>query len=89
MSSLTAIGTPSSGRSAAGAAARVGLVGFQQRALGEHDAERVQLRVEARDPLEVELDQLARGDLARGDQLRLAGDSGVGELDGVHLRAIY
>ncbi len=39
---------------AAGAAARVGLVGFQPRALGEHDAEGVQPRIQARDPLEVQ-----------------------------------
>ena len=68
-------------RVAAGAAARVGLVGFQPRALGEHDAERVQRAASsARDPLEVQLDELARGDLAGGDQLGLAGDSGVGEI---------
>ena len=42
-----------------------------------------------RDPLQVELDQLARGDLAGGDQLRLAGDSRVGELDALHRAAIY
>ncbi len=41
-----------------GAAARVGLVGFEQRALGEHDAEGIQLPVEALDPPEVKLDQL-------------------------------
>ena len=58
---------------AAGRAARVGLVGFQQRALGEHDPEGVQQRVVARDALEVELDELARGDLAGGDQLAPGG----------------
>ena len=90
MSSLTAIGTPSSGRLVpAGPAARVSLVGLQARAFGEHDAKRVQARVQTRDPLEIDVDQLARGDLARGDQLRLAGDPGVGELGGVHRRAIY
>ena len=46
------------------AAAAGGLVGLGERALGEHDAERVELRVDPRHPLEVELDQLARRDLA-------------------------
>ncbi len=41
-----------------GAPARIGLVGFEQRALGEHDPESIQLPVEALDPLEIELDQL-------------------------------
>ena len=67
---------------ATGPATRVGLVGLEQRAFGEHDAKRVQLRVEPLDPLQVELDQLARGDLARGDQLGLASDPGVGEVGG-------
>ncbi len=61
---------------AAGAATRIGLVGLQQRALGRHHAKRVESRGQTRDPPEVELDQLARGDLARRDQLRLAGDAG-------------
>ena len=64
----------------------VGLIGLQPRALLEHDPERVQLWVEALDPLQVEVDQLARGDLARGDQLGLPGDPGVGEVGGVHAR---
>ncbi len=38
----------------------------------------------AGDPLQVELDQLTRGELAGGDQLGLAGDSGKCEVGGVH-----
>ena len=44
---------------AARTAARVRLVGFQPRALGEDDAEGVQLPVVAVDPVEVQLDELA------------------------------
>ena len=47
MSSLTAIGTPSSGPRAAGRAAAVGLVGFEQRPFGEDDPEGVQGRLVA------------------------------------------
>ena len=54
VSSLIAIGTPLSG-GASGAAAAVGGVGRGERLLGEHDPERVELRVQPRDPLEVEL----------------------------------
>ena len=64
----------------AAAAAAVGLVGLDQRALGEHDAEGVERGVEPRDALEARLGQLARGELAGGDQLRLAREPGV---DGV------
>ena len=81
VSSLIATGTPSSGRAVAAAAAAVGLVGLGERALGEHDAEGVERRVEPGDALEVGLGQLARGDLARRDQLGLAreaGEDGVG-----------
>jgi hypothetical protein len=53
----------------------VGLVGLEQRSFGEHHPECVQLSVEAVDPLQVELDELTRGDLAGGDQLGLAGDA--------------
>ena len=70
---------------AAGCAPRVRLTGFQARALGEDDAERVQVSVVAFDPAEVDLDELRGGDLTRRDQLRLTCDSGVGELVGVHL----
>src|SRR6185312_10991370 len=54
------------------------------RPLREHDPERVEDRVVTGDPVQVELDELARGDLAGGDQLRLPGDSRVCELDGLH-----
>ena len=73
---------------AAGPPTRIGLIGFEQRALAEHDPEGVQLRVEPRDPLQIELHQLARGDLASGDQLGLAGDPGESELGRVHRGSI-
>ena len=73
--SFTATGTPSSGRSSPPAAPGVGLVGLGQRPLGHHHAEGVQLGVEPRDALQVELDQLARGHLAGADQLGLARDA--------------
>ncbi len=41
---------------------RLGLLGFEQRLLGEDDAKGVQLRIEARDPVQAELHQLARGE---------------------------
>ena len=66
--------------------AGVGLVGLGQRALGERHAVGVELRVEPRDALEVQLGELARRDLAAADQLGLAGGAGEGEVDGVHLR---
>ena len=72
---------------AAGAAARVRLIGFETCAFGEHHAEGVQAGVVACDPLEVEVDELAGGDLSRGDQLGLAGDSEIGEVGWVHLPA--
>ena len=64
--------------------ARVGLVGLGQRALVEGDAIGVERRVEPPDPLQVQLGQLARGDLAAADHGDLAGGSGEGEVDGVH-----
>ncbi len=66
------------------AAARVGLVGLGQRALGEHDPPGVQLRVEPGDPVEVGLHQLARRHVAGGDKTGLLGGSGEGEVCGVH-----
>ncbi len=60
------------------------LVGLRQRALAVHAAERVELRVQPVDALEVGLDQLARRDLAGPDQLGLSRDSGEGQLGGVH-----
>ena len=70
----------------AGAAAAVRLSGVGERALGHHGAKGVQLRVEPLDPGEAELDQLARGDLATANQLRLAHDAGEGELFRIHAR---
>ena len=67
-----------------GDAARVRRLGLRDRPLGEHLGERVQLRVEALGPLEVEVDELAGGDLARADQLRLARNAGEREVFGVH-----
>jgi hypothetical protein len=52
------------------------LVGFEQDAFGKHNPESAQLPVEALDAPEVELGELARGDLAGGHQLGLAGDAG-------------
>ena len=63
------------------------LIGLQARALREYDPERVQERVKALDAREVEVEQLPCGELAGGDQLRLAGDPGVSELGGIHRRA--
>src|SRR5688572_8936333 len=71
------------------AAPGLGLVRLRQSALGEHDPERVQLRLDPLDPLEVDLDQLARGDLPLADQLRLAERPGICQLDGVHRAGIY
>ncbi len=42
---------------------RLGLLRLEQRPLGEHDAERVERRVEALDPIEVKPHQLGRRDL--------------------------
>ena len=58
-------------RRLAGVQSRLGVLGLRQRLLAEHDPERVQSRVEPLDPLEVELHQLARRDLARAQQLGL------------------
>ena len=68
-------------------AAAVGLVGFLERPLPPHDPERVEPRVEAGDSVQVQLDQLPRGHLSVRDHLRLAGDSRVRELRGVHSSA--
>ena len=57
--SFTATGTPSSGPLVAGAAAGVRLVGLGQRPLGHRGHEGVQLGIDALDPLQVELGQLA------------------------------
>ena len=61
MSSLTAIGTPSSGRSPPAPRRASAWSASSSARSREHDAERVQLRVEPRDPLQVQLDELARG----------------------------
>ena len=68
----------------AGAAARVGLLGLQQRAFGEHHAKGVQSRLRALDAPQTQLDELARGELPVGDQLGLSGDPGEGDLSCVH-----
>ena len=68
----------------AGAAARVGLVGLGQRAVGEHDAEGVELAGRPPDALQRRLDELARRDLAGGHQARLLGGAGEAEVGGVH-----
>ena len=56
----------------AGLQPRLGLLGFEQRPLGEDLAEGVQVRVVALDPDQVHVDELGRRDLARADHLRLA-----------------
>ena len=66
------------------AAARVGLVGLGQGAVGEHHAEGVELGVRLPDALERRLDELARRDLAGGHQARLLGGAGEAEVGGVH-----
>ena len=68
----------------AGALARVGLLRVDERPLGHHLAEGVQLRVEPPDPLEVQLDELARRHLARADELRQANDTREGKLVALH-----
>ena len=80
MSSLTAIGTPSSGRSIPARDAAGRLVGLEQRALVEHDAKRVDLAIQAPDALERVLDEVARRDVAGADELGLARDAGEGEV---------
>ena len=55
-------------------------VGLGQRRLGADRHEGVELRIEALDALDVELDQLARRDLARPEQLGQAGDAREGEI---------
>ena len=64
VSSLIAIGTPLSGGASSPRRASAASASASA-ALGEHDPEGVELRVEPRDPLEAQLGQLARGDLAR------------------------
>ena len=59
------------------------------KALGEHDSEGVQQRVEPLDALQVQLQQLARRDLSGRDQLGLAGDPGEGEVGRFHRTSIY
>ena len=53
-----------------------GPVGLLQRLLGEHDAEGVQVWIDALDTLEQRLYELTRRDLTPADELRLAPDPG-------------
>ena len=64
----------------AGQRPRSRVAGLAQRLLGVDGPERVQLRVEALDPAQRQLDQLARRHLAVAHQLRLAGEAGEGEV---------
>ena len=80
ISSLTATGTPSSGRSLARPRPRVRLRRLQQRALGVDRGERVQLGIEALDPAQHQLNELPRRHLAAPDQLGLAGHPGERDL---------
>jgi hypothetical protein len=66
------------------AAARVGRAGRSERLAGEHDPVAAEERIQAVDPPEVELGQLARRDLARADQLGLAPEAGEGEVGWIH-----
>jgi hypothetical protein len=66
----------------------LGLLRLRQRALSHHRPERVQLGVDARDPLEVELDELGRGHVAGADQLRLVGDAGECQIGCIHGRQV-
>ena len=59
---------------------RLGLLGLEQRFLGEHRAEGVELRVDPLDPLQAEAHQLGRGDLPRPHHLRLLRRSREGEV---------
>ena len=68
----------------AGAAARVGLVGLGERALGEDDAVGVERRIDAGDALERCLDDLAGRDLSLAHHPGLLRRAGVGEIGGVH-----
>jgi hypothetical protein len=52
--------------------------------IAHDDSERIDLGVQLLDPGEVKLGQLARGDLAGADQLRLAGDPCEREVWAVH-----
>ena len=79
-SSLIAIGTPEQRPLLAGLQPRFGLLGFEQRPLGEDHAEGVQLRVEPLDPLQVQPHQLGRRDLPRPHHLRLARRAGEGDV---------
>src|SRR5215218_6298137 len=70
-------------------AASGSLIGLRERALGEDDADRVELRIDPRHPLEVELHQLTRSGLAGAHELGLAGESGEGEISVIHGGAAY
>ena len=71
---------PEQGPLLAGLQPCFGLLGFEQRLLGEHLAKCVQLRVEAGDSVEAQLDQLGRGDLPRPQHLRLPRRAGEGDI---------
>ena len=53
---------------------RLDLLRLVARLVGQDDAVRVQLGIEAIDPVEVELDEVGRCDVARADHFGLAGD---------------
>jgi hypothetical protein len=62
----------------------VGRVGGNERLLGHDDPVRADLRVQARDPVQVQLGQLTGGHLTVGDERGLADEPGEGEVGGVH-----
>jgi len=57
----------------AGGPATLSLLGLSARPLREYHPEGVQPRLEALDSLQVQINELAGGDLARANQLSLAG----------------
>ena len=65
----------------------VGLVGLGHRPLGEHDAEGVELGLQALDARQALAHQLARGHVARRDATGLLRGAGEGEVVEVHGRA--
>src|SRR5207245_9726643 len=70
-------------------AAGVGLIRLGKRTLRHHDAIGVQLRVQALDALQVELDELARAHLTLANELGLACEAGESQIDLVHEAAPY
>ena len=58
--------------------------GLVTRAVGQHHAVTAQLAIQARNPLQVDLEQLGCRHLSVRQQLRLRGRAGKGEIASVH-----